>query len=417
MSARPSVVTDVEVLELLADEPELLAIADAVAATQRSSRRRPLRRPRLLALVAALAVVAVALTLVPDRDGEHPLLSEALAAIGRRPVIHARIEARLPQNDVVDLATGRAEPQTVSIEYWFDEPLRRLRTVLRRSGVTVEEFLETPEGSVSGGGPVQTAPGSRPALDPALAGFVTGYRDALRSGEARVVAKGTLGGRKVVWLQFDTGASRQRVAVDAGTYTPISIVPVDPQGRPSELSWRVRVVETVARVEASFVAPTLRAPRPIRGDVRESRPVSSAQAVEVARWPALWLGGSWRGLRLTSLELQTLSRGYAPGSGRPSERALGVSLRYGGDGEAGFVAISQAPLPEPAYAFAEGALTFNRNPIPREGAVEIVDLGGKPGDRIRVLGQLRQQGVFVTIWASSRQLCLAAARALTRISR
>ncbi|HWL33813.1 MAG TPA: hypothetical protein VNP89_09420 [Gaiellaceae bacterium] len=416
MSARPKVLLDSEVVELLADEPELLAVADAVSATQRAPRRRRLG-PRLIGLAAVLALVAAAVTLVPDRGVEHPFVSEALAAIGRQPVLHARIEARLPQNDVVDLATGHAAPQTVSIEYWFDERRGRLRTVLRRSGVVVEEFLETPTGSISGGGPVQRARGSRPAIDPALAGFVTGYRDALQSGEARVVANGTLNGRKVVWLQFDAGVSRQRVAVDSESYTPISLVPVDQQGRPADMSWQVRVVETVARVEANFVAPKLRAPRPFRGDVRESRPVSSAQALAGVRWPTRWLGESWRGLRLTSLELQTLSRGYAPGSGRPSERGLGLNLRYGADGEAGFVAVSQAPLPEPAYAFAEGALTFNRNPVPREGYIELVELGGAPGDRIRVMGQLRQQGVFVTIWASSRELCLAAARALTRITR
>ena len=94
-----------------------------------------------------------------------------------------------------------------------------------------------------------------------------------------------------------------------------------------------------------------------------------------------------------------------------------MRLRYAVDGGPGFVEISQAPFPEPAYAFAGAGATFNGNPIPRDGFVEIVALGSAQGSPTRVIGQLRQAGVYLTIWASSRELCLAAARALTRISR
>ena len=414
MSSRARVISDREVLELLADEPELLAIADAVAATQpRPSQRR--RRSRLVALAAALLVVAAFVALLPLRGDGEPLLGEALAAIGGGPVVHARIEARLPQNDVVDLATGRAKPQTVSIEFWYDEPRGRLRTMLRRGGVVVEEFLETRTQAMSGSGPVRRIGEGGPSLSPALAGFVTRYRDALKSGDAEIAENGRLAGRDVTWLRLGSGATRQRVAVDAETRTPILIVPLDAQGRPATISWRVRTIGTVARVEANFAAPRPRAPRPFRGDVREARAVSSNELATAARRPALWLGQSWRGLRLVSIELQTLSRGYPPGSGKAAELRRGVSLRYG-DGELGeALEISQAAAPEPAYAFAEGALTFNRNPIPRQGFVEIVQIPSA-SDRTRVIGQLRQQGVFVTIWASNRELCLAAARALRTIS-
>jgi hypothetical protein len=204
--------------------------------------------------------------------------------------------------------------------------------------------------------------------------------------------------------------------VDAQTRTPILIVPLDGRGRAGRIPWRVRTIETVARVEGNFAAPGRRAPRPFRGDVREVRAVSSGEVSAAAGWPALWLGQSWRGFRLVSLEQQTLSRGYPPGSGKAAVITRGVSLRYetaeGGD----TLEVSQAPAPEPAYGFAEGALTFNLNPIPRQRFVEIVEIPSTSG-RSRVVGQLRQQGVFVTIWASSRELCLAAARALRTVSR
>ena len=415
MNAARSAYADYEVVDLLADEPELLAIADAVAATQpRPSVRR--RWPRLAALAAIVAVGTAALAVLPQRGDNDPFLADALAAIGHGPVLHARIEARLPETHVVELATGRAVPQTISIEYWFDERRSRLATVVRRGGVPVERFLATPSGTVSGGGPVRTAGLTTPALDPALAGFVTRYRDALASGAARVVDEGKLGGRDVVWLQLRQGAVRERVAVDAESFAPISVVPLDPRGRSTAISWRVRSVETIARVEANFAVPEPRTPRPYRGDVRGSQPFSSSQVDQLVRWPALWLGESWRGLRLGSFELQTLTRGYPPGSGVSSTRGRGLRLRYAVDGGPGFVEISQAPFPEPAYAFAGAEATFNGNPIPRDGFVEIVALGSAHGSA-RVIGQLRQAGVYLTIWASSRELCLAAARALTRISR
>jgi hypothetical protein len=415
MNATRSAYADYEVVDLLADEPELLAIADAVAATQPPPSRHR-RWPRLAALAAVVAVVVTAvLAVMPQRGGDHPFLADALAAIGRGPVLHARIEARLPETHVVELATGRAVPQTISIEYWFDESSARLATVVRRGGVPIARFLATPSGTVSDGGPVRTT-GSA-ALHPALAGFVTRYRVALESGAARVVDEGKLGGRDVVWLQVGAGATRERVAVDAKSFTPISLVPLDARGRPTAFSWRVRTIETIARVESNFASPLQHAPRPYRGDVRSSRPLSSAQVDQVVRWPALWLGESWNGLRLSSLESQTLTRGYPPGSGKPSTRGRGLQLRYAVDSGRRSVEISQAPFPEPAYAFASAEATFNGNPIPREGFVEIVALGSAQGSPTRVVGQLRQAGVYVTIWASSRELCLAAARALHRISR
>jgi hypothetical protein len=176
------------------------------------------------------------------------------------------------------------------------------------------------------------------------------------------------------------------------------------------------MIETTSRVEANFARPRPRAARPYRGDVRRSRPLSSAQAGRIVSWPALWLGETWSGLRLSTLELQTLTRGYPPGSGVRNTLGRGLRLRYAVDGGRRFVDISQAPFPEPAYAFAGAEATFDGNPIPRVGFIEIVRLGGTQGGPTRVVGQLRQDNVYVTIWASSRELCLAAARALTRIS-
>lgn len=410
----PAVSLDHEVIELLAGEPQLLAIADAITATQP---RRPARRRRLrlIAVAAAAVLVAGVLAALPQRGSTPSVLAEALAAVGGGPVVHARIEARLPTTNVVELATGREVAQTVSIEYWFDEPRGRLRTLVRRGGITVDEFLQTRAGAAGSQGPVRTLRGAEPALDPALAGFVTRYREALASGEARRLSEGELDGRSVVWLLLAGGETRERVAVDADTFVPVLIVPLDGSGRPSSISWRVRTIESSARVEADFAPPRPTPPRPYRGDVRGSEPLSSAQVRDAFPWPALWLGDSWRGLPLASLERQALTRGYPPGTGIAAERGEGLRLRYGLGGEESYVELSQAPFPEPAYGFLGGTLTFDGNPIPARGSVEIVELVDGAG-RATVVGQLRRDGVFVTIWASSRELCLEAARALRRVS-
>jgi hypothetical protein len=410
-AAPRTVLEDLEVVELLADEPELLAIADAVVVTQPRPRRRRLWS-RLLPLAAALAVAGAVVAALPHSRGDGALLAEALAAIGNGPVVHARIEAPLPRTNVIDLATGRAKPQMVTIEYWFDEPRGRLRTVVRRGGVLVDELLQTRTGTTFRGGAVVARPGVQSEVDPALAGFVTHYRAALESGEARVVEEANLDGRPVVWLLLSGGAD-EHVAVDAETSAPVLIRPLAAEESPGPLSWRVRTIEAVARVEADFARPATE-PRPFRGDVRASQPLSSGQVADAVAWPALWLGESWRGLRLVSLELQVLTRGYPPMSRTPPTRGEGLRLRYTIDGEPTYVEVSQAPSPEPAYAFVGGEVTFGGNPIPPEGQLELVDVPDASSRARSVVGQLRRDGVFVTIWASSRRLCLEAARALRR---
>jgi hypothetical protein len=380
--SEPAFTLDLEVAELLADEPALIAIADAVAATQRRPRRR--RLPALIGLGAiGLCLVAGVLMLLPHGGARGSLLPQALAAVGTGAVVHARIETSLPGTTVVDLRTGRTTPQTAAIEYWYDEERGQLRREVRRGGALVE-----------GGGPSA-------AVDPALAAFVRGYRHALATGAARRLADGVVGGRRVAWLQLGHGRYAERVAVDATSYTPVLVVP-----HGSALAWRVLLIESTGRKEADF-APRALPARPFRGDVTSSRPVSSGQLRG-----SPWLGESWRGLRLVSLERQTLSRGYPPGQ-HGVERGSGVHMRYAADGQPRYVEVSVSRAPEPAYAFTGGAATFDGNPIPAAGKMEIARLAGS--GRQTFIGQLRRDDRYVTIWSGVRALCLQAARELRRI--
>ena len=85
-------VRDIETLEVLRDEPELLAIADAVAATQTRRRQRPPRRllvavalrwglnPNDLKIITALFVfAALVLPALVARAGKKARPSESAA--------------------------------------------------------------------------------------------------------------------------------------------------------------------------------------------------------------------------------------------------------------------------------------------------------------------------------------------------
>jgi hypothetical protein len=412
IAERP-VVVDVEVLELLADEPELLAIADAMAATYPRRRRR--RLPRLLALASALALVAVFVSLAPWQGGRAALVERALAAVGTGPVFHVVIEADDPQASVVDLATGHEMPVRIEIERWYDEERGLLRTVTRRDGSPVDELLETPRGGTMRSGPLRVMPGARGAsLSPALEGFVTGYRVALESGRARETGGTTVDGREAVWLEFPTLYGAERVAVESDTGRPLVIQTLGPEGRLSPFRWRVTEIGSRPRSARDFRPPE-RTLRPVSGEVVDSRPLTVAEAKRMLGPATVWLGETFAGLKLTEVELQTLTRRYPPGSGREAERGRGLELSY--DMEGGQLRLQLAAGPEMAYAFA-GASTVSGGAIPREGLLSLTALRRPAAHgRSSCIGQLRRGRLYVTIWSwgPDTGICFEAARSLRPI--
>src|SRR5690242_9499906 len=99
--------TDPELTELIAEDPELAAIADALLATGPSAAARNRRRLpiRLGALAAALAAVAALVLFAPWSGGGPGLTDRALAALGDDPVLHVVTE--WPSNiRYIDLGSG-----------------------------------------------------------------------------------------------------------------------------------------------------------------------------------------------------------------------------------------------------------------------------------------------------------------------
>lgn len=349
MTRAPSILRDRELLELLAGEPELLAIADALLETQR---RRPRRRRRrwLGATAAALAAAAAAVVLlVISPWGGSPTLAErGLAAVGEGQVLHVAIE-QSSGSPLLDLRTGAAIPRTLRTEIWFDERRGLKRTVTTLAGETVDEMLETPAGGWTRGGRVITCawiaahpaeatrtgvscdpsgrngtqprrvPEQAPTLEQALAGFVDHYRSALASGAAEEAGRDTVDGVTVVWLRFSTSRGTERVAVDASTYQPVLL-----EWSAGERPIRIVLAETVPADAALF-------PRPAAAPVQTGGGVVSQTQVEPARAAAvlgggLWLGEAWNGLSLVSVERQ--ERAVYVGGSPPAGRVPVLKLTY-----------------------------------------------------------------------------------------
>ncbi len=385
-----------EVLEVLRDDPELVRLAERVAAladepSSARRRRRPLLAPGIAA--AAVAAVGVAIGLVIATGGHGPSLSDrALAAIGRQPVLHAVVVRSVEDDRTVDLSTGRQVSARLNVESWFDERTRGLHVVERRNGAVIADALGTREA-------LAKKPGWR--LDPALALFLTGYREALRRGLVRDLGSAVIDGRPVRWLGLRSG---EQVAVDAESFLPVVI-----QKREGT-RWRIARIESIRFSSADFKAPRRQPPAPSGGGVLSQQRSSPSEAARLLGTPALWLGRASGDLRLAALRLERLVSVYPPSARRRPFRSPGIALTYRMPRGVGVVEIREARQPLPAYAFS-GRLTFGFDPAPPEGSMQLVTIGGG------WLGQLRAQRLYITLIGPDPRTLIQAARDLRPITR
>jgi hypothetical protein len=304
-------IRDPEVLEALRNEPELLAIADAMEETQRpprSSRRRALSRSAVLVVVGAAALVAVLLW--PSGGGRNPILDRALAAIGNGPVLH--LVSRAPTGQaLVNLKTGRTTLPTFEFESWSDRSLRRFHFLIRENGRVVGEFLYPQD---------RTRDMHFDAPDAAYAAFWSGYRRALSSGKAKIVRNGSLYGRPVYWLTFNS--SRNEVAVDRRTYKPVAFRSISPSGR--HYDTRLLLVRTEPLSTSAFKRLTS-TPNPLEG-------VNSSSGVHIAPVGPGSPGRPWlrAGSTIAGLKLVAVHRTQTT-SGRKTTN--GFELVYGSQGD------------------------------------------------------------------------------------
>ncbi len=443
MTTTQDVWTDPELRPLLLEEPELLAIADALAqADVETARRRGpgqlLRASRLVVVAAALAAVVAIALIAPWTRSSGSLSDLALAAIGSQPVLHVIAETQVPTGgQLVDIKTGHVQqisrPQKEEI--WFDAAKGLKRDTVRVGSTIVDDTLETPRGGYTPGGivydcawiaahPIQATkarvscnfsgengttphlvPRPKPTLDPGLAGFVDGYRKALASGQARAAGSGQLEGRPVDWLEFKTADGNERVALDHRTHKPVLLE--------GDSGWRLRItsIETIPFSASDFRRPTAnelpeRALATFgRASDEESLPLERSAIAEAVPG-AVWAGASVDGLALAKAERQSLLTTFANHM-RPPATGTGLELEYGTLNASGRIDDSQPHLriqAAPSRVLAFGNMWgFVRGDDPPAGWLYT---SGPP------IGFTVVGGAYVTIQASSAELLLAAARAL-----
>ena len=197
---------DVEVIELLADEPELLAIADAVSATQRKSaapqRRRFVVRGAVVVVAAIAAVIAV-LSAPQSHSGgllgrglgnaKAAILNRALAALGTGQIMHVVSEGPAGTS-YVDLKTGKRTPVVLREELWTARHNRRALHLVDRVNGRVVGDLRPGDYAGSSTGPISAA----------FVALWTGYHAALRNkyASAKLGGRGTVDGHAVYWIRF-----------------------------------------------------------------------------------------------------------------------------------------------------------------------------------------------------------------------
>jgi hypothetical protein len=379
-------IRDPEVFEALRDEPELLAIADAVEETQRlprSSRRRALYRSAALVAVGASALVAVLLW--PSGRGRSPILDRALAAIGNEPVLHLVVRAPTGRQ-LVNLRTGHTTVPTIALESWSDRSLKRFHLLYRENGQVVAEFLY-PQDRVSG---VHVG-----TIDPAYAAIWSGYRQALASGKATIVGKGSLYGKPVYWLRFSS--PRSEVAVDRRTYKLVAFRFTTDSGR--HFDTRVLLARTEPFSTSAFKRRSSR-PNPL------TNPTSHSSGMHVAPVGPSRPGTPWlrAGATIAGLRLATVHRTQTT-TGRKTIN--GFELVYGSpSGLRRSLTIDEARRPDDPSEWRGIPKGFMRLSV-GEGADN-----NSPAYTIWT-GYLIRHGVYVSIATGvSRAAALQAARAL-----
>jgi hypothetical protein len=374
-------IRDPEVLEALRDEPELLAVADAITETQRAPRgshRRVLSRATALVLVGAAVLLAVLLW--PSDGGRNRILDRALAAIGNGPVLH--LVTRMPTGqELLDLRTGRTIVPTFEIESWSDRNLMRFHLLYRQHGRILGELLF----------PQDRTPGLQVGnIDPSYTALWTGYRKALASGTAKIIGKGSVYGLPVYWLRFS--ARGTEVAIDRKSYELVAF-------RSGRVVSRVLLARTEAFNGSAFKRLTSR-PDPFSGVGSGSTGTVSPVGPSKPGNPWLRAGSSIAGLKLASVQqTQTVTNG--------TKTTYGFELVYGTEG-----AIRRSLTVDEEKRPAEPA---DWRGIPKGFAQLSVGGGSDSNNRSYPVwtGYLVVRGVYVTITTGvSRAALLEAARAL-----
>jgi hypothetical protein len=373
------------------------------------AQREPTRHVRALGLgvpVLAAALVAIVALAWPFQSEPPTVLARALAAIGDGPVIHVVTRGEWGGTQI-DLRSGEVRPQHAETEVWYD-PDRGLHYVSRLGDRVVADHVEAPGPAADRGAEQYIALADR-------------YRNALRAGRARVVAKGRVEGRPVYWIRIrgqwfpDVGDGKnhllaEEVAVDRDTYAPV-YTRSTLDGRPAPGGGSLLLeLERLAAGEGDFSADPSSDPRGVYGGAELTENLTPRKLARVLGGRAVWLGDSFAGLPLVQARQITFKQRRR--SSDPWQTTRGVSVFYGSlhprrggirlrDDSRPFVQLLQATEASPRWPSWRGGISGLR-----EGLLLVEATG---------TGFLRHNGVYVSISSRSARRVLAAAVAVRSV--
>jgi len=226
---------DREVLDLLRDEPELLAIADAVSDTHEGPRQlRPFRAVGAVAL-AAVAIFILVLAAPWDRGGggRGSVLDRALAAIDSSgPVTHMMMR--------LDVTRGGHRVPSIVMESFYDKRAGLVRVVSRSDGKVLGDYTTA-------------AAEDEFSFFPGLLEGAAFYKEALAKGDARIVGQGQWHGMPVYWVDLTKGGGLiLRVGIDRDSYRPVVFRALNPDGSFAGFQVGVLGFDYVSNARASF---------------------------------------------------------------------------------------------------------------------------------------------------------------------
>jgi hypothetical protein len=329
----------------------------------------PLRLPVRLAFATALvAVIAATVAFWPSGGSSPTLIDRALAAAGSGSVLHIVYESD-QQHALVDLETGQRTEIRAQHEVWF-EPGKILRE------------RETFDGVVQSDGVFQGGRIPEHATE-VYASLGAGYREALESGDAKVVREGDFEGTPVYWIQIAEG---HEVAVSKETYKPVTI-----QISLGEMPLLNRILTYETLEPGSAPLDGAQSGRPGLTNVGPNlgEPVDLADAPSILGREAVWAGADLHGFPLDSTQKLAF-----PSTGGP---VSALSVKYGTPEMPHVEIIESATATE-----GQTMLVGVHNYLPKEGTALVTGS----------TALLRSNGLVVTIVAHDEEMAILVARAL-----
>lgn len=391
---------DSEVAALFESEPENLALATAIAATQEHQRwplRSPSRTPRRPALVAVSAAViaggAVAVVALTSGSPGSPQ-RELLKSLGAGPVFHTILSRPAPDEQVANPVTGSSRPVRLTLETWSNERSGGTRSILRRDGGVVADALTSPSGKTLFRG---LGPGALKRPVRSLAPFTRRLRAALRHPSGKAAEPGVVNGKKVLFLSLPkTGKGPSiRMAIASRSHR---LLVVEAAG----VRWTVDLARSESVRPQDFRQPVYPAePVPVHklGQQPFAPLASPAKGGPIA--PKVADAYRLRSARVDAFEV-------GPDRAGQSQIVRGYELLYTSTSKRSEVVVMESQVPLRPFGFMFGR-SQEFTPLPQR-SVLITREHSARGTSWRA--QLRVERAFVTVRGPTRAAVVTVARAM-----